>query len=208
MMPPVGVSTGPGARVRRLEDPSLLRGERRYTDDLPEPGAKYVAFVRSLFAHARIASIETAAAAAAPGVAGVYTAETLPLGPMPAGAAADGMRRPVIASGVVRFAGEIVAAVVADTRAHAVDAAEWVEVDYEALPAAGRPGTGARRRCAAPATTTSRTTSRALETARGDGDAARPAPESRSRRDPSPRGHAMPMEPRGIARRARPTRAA
>ena len=121
----MGVSTGPGARVRRLEDPSLLRGERRYTDDLPEPGAKYVAFVRSLFAHARIASIETDAAAAAPGVAGVYTAETLPLEPMPAGATAEAMRRPVIASGVVRFAGEIVAAVVADTRAPPSTPPSW-----------------------------------------------------------------------------------
>jgi aerobic carbon-monoxide dehydrogenase large subunit len=126
-------NTGPGARVRRLEDPSLVRGERHYTDDVPMPGALHAAFVRSPFAHARIVSIDTGEAAAAPGVAGVYAAGDLALAAMPGGGVPEAMRRPVIAAGGVRFAGEIVAVVVADTRERAVDATDLVFVDYEPL---------------------------------------------------------------------------
>jgi len=125
--------TGPGARVRRLEDPSLIRGERRYTDDIQRPGALHAAFVRSPFAHAAIKSIDMQEAAAAPGVAGVYTAADLALAPMPGGSVREAMRRPVLAAVRVRFAGEIVAVVVADTRERAVDATDLVFVDYEPL---------------------------------------------------------------------------
>jgi carbon-monoxide dehydrogenase large subunit len=130
-----GNHTGPGARVRRVEDPAFVRGARPYTDDLREPEALYAVFVRSVFAHARIGSIDTSAAAEAPGVVGVYTAADLPLEPQAAESVPAAMRRPIFASDVVRFVGELVAVVVADTRAHAVDAAELVDVDYDPLEA-------------------------------------------------------------------------
>ena len=79
-----GSFTGHGAALRRVEDPPLLRGTRPYTDDLREPdGALYAIFVRSGFAHATINSIDTAEAAAAPGVVGVYTAADLEMAPQP-----------------------------------------------------------------------------------------------------------------------------
>jgi aerobic carbon-monoxide dehydrogenase large subunit len=130
-----GHHTGPGARVRRVEDPAFLLGARPYTDDLREPEALYAVYVRSVFAYAKIGSIDTSAALEAPGVVGVYTAADLKLEPQPAQSVPEAMRRPVLASDVVRFIGELVAVVVADTRAHAVDAAELVEVDYDPLDA-------------------------------------------------------------------------
>jgi aerobic carbon-monoxide dehydrogenase large subunit len=133
-----GSSTGRGAALRRVEDPPLLRGARPYTDDLKEPEALYAVFVRSGFAHARINSIETADAAEAPGVVGVFTAadfETLEAQPAagPPVTTPEEMRRPILASDKVRFIGECVAVVVAETRAQAVDASELVDVDYDAL---------------------------------------------------------------------------
>src|SRR4051812_27477198 len=132
-----GASEGHGASVRRVEDPPFLRGTRPYTDDLREPGALYAVFIRSGFAHATINSIDTSEAAAAPGVIGVYTAADLDLKPFPtAGPPVDTpeeMRRPVLASDRVRFIGEPVAVLVAESRAQAVDAAELVEIDYEPL---------------------------------------------------------------------------
>ena len=133
----VNGSEGHGASVKRVEDPPFLRGTRPYTDDLRNPEALYVVFVRSGFAHAKLGAIDVADAAAAPGVVGVYTAADLSLAPFPtAGPPVDTpeeMRRPVLAKDVVRFIGEPIAAVVADTRAHAVDAAERVDIDYEPL---------------------------------------------------------------------------
>ena len=74
-----GSFTGHGAALRRVEDPPLLRGTRPYTDDLREPEALYAIFVRSGFAHARINSIDSSEALAAPGVVGVFTAADLNL---------------------------------------------------------------------------------------------------------------------------------
>jgi carbon-monoxide dehydrogenase large subunit len=132
-----GASEGHGASVRRVEDPPFLRGTRPYTDDLREPGALYAVFIRSGFAHATINGIDTAEAAAAPGVVGVYTAADLNLKPFgTAGPPVDTpeeMRREVLATDKVRFIGEPIAVVVADTRAHAVDAAELVYVDTDDL---------------------------------------------------------------------------
>ena len=123
--------------MRRVEDPPFLRGARPYTDDLREPGALYAVFVRSGFAHAKITGIDTSEAAAAPGVVGVYSAADLDLKPFgTAGPPVDtpeGMRRPVLATDKVRFIGEPVAVLVAETRAQAVDAAELVDVDYDPL---------------------------------------------------------------------------
>src|SRR3954468_23909957 len=128
---------GHGASVKRVEDPPLLRGTRPYTDDLREADALYAVFVRSGFAHAKINGVDKSAALAAPGVAGVFVASDLNLEPFgTAGPPVDTpeeMRRPVLATDTVRFIGEPVAVVVADTRAHAVDAAELVEVDYDPL---------------------------------------------------------------------------
>jgi carbon-monoxide dehydrogenase large subunit len=132
-----GSGEGHGASVRRVEDPPFLRGTRPYTDDLREPGALYAVFIRSGFAHATINGIDSSEAAAAPGVVGVYTAADLNLKPFAtAGPPVDTpeeMRREVLATDRVRFIGEPVAVVVAETRALAVDASELVEVDYEPL---------------------------------------------------------------------------
>jgi carbon-monoxide dehydrogenase large subunit len=132
-----GASEGHGASVRRVEDPPFLRGARPYTDDLREPGALYAVFVRSGFAHATITGIDTSEAAAAPGVVGVYTGADLDLKPFgTAGPPVDTpeeMRRPVLAADRVRFLGEPVAVVVAESREQAVDASELVDVDYDPL---------------------------------------------------------------------------
>jgi carbon-monoxide dehydrogenase large subunit len=122
-----------GDSPRRLEDPPLIRGQGRYTDDLPAPGSLHAHFVRSGWAHAEIRAGETAAAAAAPGVVGVFTAADLALGTLAADSVPAAMARPVLATGRVRFTGEPIAVVVAETRAQAVDAAELVWVDLEPL---------------------------------------------------------------------------
>ena len=119
--------------MRRREDPPLLTGAARYTDDLSAPGALQAAFVRAPLAHGRILAVEVAAAAAMPAEVGVFTAADLALPPMPAGSAPAAFARPVLAETTVRFLGEAVAVVVAETRAHALDAVEAVEVDYEPL---------------------------------------------------------------------------
>ncbi|MFN8037161.1 MAG: xanthine dehydrogenase family protein molybdopterin-binding subunit [Acidimicrobiia bacterium] len=124
-----------GHAVRRVEDPRILLGQAEYFDDLKVPGCAHVAFVRSTIAHALITGIDTSAAAGMPGVLGVYTAGDLGLAPhqsfmmVPAT-----MSRPVLADGRVRFVGDLVVAVLAETRAQAVDAAELVIVDYDPLP--------------------------------------------------------------------------
>src|SRR3954468_21105813 len=132
-----GSFTGHGAALRRVEDPPLLRGARPYTDDLREPAALYAIFVRSGFAHAKINSIDTSEALAAPGVVGVFTAADFELAPFEAAGppvkTPEEMRRPVLATDTVRFIGEPVAVVVAETRGEAVDASELVDVDYDSL---------------------------------------------------------------------------
>jgi len=122
------------AAMRRREDPPLLTGAARYTDDLAGPGALQAAFVRAPLAHGRVLAVERAAAVAMPAVVGVFTAADLALPPMPAGSAPAAFARPVLAEATVRFLGEPVAVVVAETRAQALDAVEAVAVDYEPLP--------------------------------------------------------------------------
>jgi aerobic carbon-monoxide dehydrogenase large subunit len=124
-----------GNPVRRVEDPRILRGEATYFDDLSPAGTLHVAFVRSTIAHARITSIDTAEAAAMPGVVAVHTKETLALAPVQGFVMLPpDFNRPPLADGFVRFVGDIVAVVVAETRAQAADAAELVIVDYDPLP--------------------------------------------------------------------------
>jgi carbon-monoxide dehydrogenase large subunit len=108
----------------------------QYVDDVTPPGpAAHAVYVRSPLAYARIESIDTSEAAAAPGVLAVVTAADLdyPDRPMELGFLNDGMRRPLMARDVVRFVGEPVAVVVADTREQAIDAAEQVFIDYDPL---------------------------------------------------------------------------
>ena len=134
-----------GTRVRRIEDPALLLGEGRYVDDLDEPelrGALHLAFVRSYLPHGELLEIDTSTAEAMPGVVTVFTAADLaspecPLPPAhPGGAGAPAaMARPYLATERVRFVGEPVAVVVAQTAAEAADATEGVLVALDPLPA-------------------------------------------------------------------------
>ena len=131
------MTTFVGQRVRRREDPRFLTGQGRYVDDLRLDGALHLTFVRSPFAHARIESIDASEASALPGVQ-VFTAADAGLGvnPAPPFVGIDPhMFRPLMAEQKVRFAGDIVAIVVAETREQSVDAAELVIVDYDPLPA-------------------------------------------------------------------------
>ncbi|HJS38690.1 MAG TPA: xanthine dehydrogenase family protein molybdopterin-binding subunit, partial [Burkholderiales bacterium] len=135
-----------GARVQRKEDYRFLTGAGQYTDDVTLPRQTHAAFVRTPHAHAKIKSVNTAKAKAAPGVLAVYTGEDIAaakLGGLPCGwlitdVNGQPMKEPpypVLAQGKVRHVGERVAVVVAETQDQARDAAELVQVDYEVLPA-------------------------------------------------------------------------
>ncbi len=125
-----------GNSVLRREDPSLLVGADKFCDDLDIAGVGHVYFVRSVMAHATIGSVNISDTTDMPGVRGVWTADTLDLAPFlgfplfPPHTA-----RPPLAKGKVRFVGDILAVIVADSLAEAIDAAETVFVDYEALTA-------------------------------------------------------------------------
>ena len=136
-----------GNRVVRREDPRFLTTGGVYVDDLDLEGAVRLVYVRSTMAHARIDSIDTSAAAAAPGVVGVFTGEDLAelgLAPHLLPVYPEGMRRPFVAHGVVRYVGQPVVAVLAETQAQAVDAAEMVVVEYDPLPVVVDPEQAAR----------------------------------------------------------------
>ncbi|OLC25410.1 MAG: xanthine dehydrogenase [Chloroflexi bacterium 13_1_40CM_65_17] len=128
-----------GAKVQRVEDDRLLRGNGHFTDDIDD-GALESVLVRSPFAHARINSIDVSAARALPGVSAVYLAADLPFGQtdlpilIPHPNLTHGRTQRCLASDVVRYVGEAVAFVVAENRYIAEDAADLVEVDYEPLP--------------------------------------------------------------------------
>lgn len=127
-----------GERVVRTEDPALVTGQATYVDNLVVAGAVHVVYVRSTMAHARIVSIDADTARDMTGVLAVFTHDDLVadgIGPLPIDMPLlpAGIRRTALASGVVRFVGELIAAVVAETRAQAVDAAESVFVEYEPL---------------------------------------------------------------------------
>jgi carbon-monoxide dehydrogenase large subunit len=126
-----------GNHVPRVEDPDLVTGRSRYVDDIRVDDRTHAVFVRSPMAHARILGIDTAEAERAPGVLAVHTAATLPAGPVPSFAQInDKVTQGPLATDTVRYVGDPVALVVAETRAQAVDAAELVDVDYDELPAA------------------------------------------------------------------------
>jgi carbon-monoxide dehydrogenase large subunit len=205
-----------GASVPRREDPRLLRGEGRFVDDIKLPGMLHAAFVRSPHAHARIRAVRTDAARRLAGVAHVYTVadlarwlKPLPLfGAVPAGLAArvDVTMRQApqlpMCRDTVRHVGEIVAMVLAPSRALAEDACELVEVDYELLPpvtdmlAAAEPG--------APLVHPEWKTNVAVEFATGFGDvaAALAAADVRVKeRFHVQRYVGMPIETRGVVAR-------
>jgi aerobic carbon-monoxide dehydrogenase large subunit len=125
-----------GTRVVRVEDPNLVRGRGTFVDDVTVDGRTSLAFVRSPFAHARIVGIDTSAAVAQPGVLAVLTAADLGMARYHTFMVLnERCARPPLAEAKVRFAGEPVAAVVAETAAAAVDAAQLVVVEYDPLPA-------------------------------------------------------------------------
>jgi aerobic carbon-monoxide dehydrogenase large subunit len=120
----------------RSDARALLDGSACFAGDLPQPELLHLAFVASPFAHARIDAIDTAAAASAPGVVAVFTAVDLPTVPIhEIDLIPQELAQPALADGEVRFAGEYVAAVVAESAADAVDAAELVLIDAAPLPA-------------------------------------------------------------------------
>jgi aerobic carbon-monoxide dehydrogenase large subunit len=135
-----------GQGVPRFEDPRLVQGRGRYIDDIVYPGMAFGVVLRSPHGHAKILSIKTDAARAAPGVIQVITAadwKKAGLGELPSH---GGLKRrdgspmfkagyPVLAQDRVRWVGDPVAFIVAETAAQAADAAEMIEVDYEPLPA-------------------------------------------------------------------------
>jgi carbon-monoxide dehydrogenase large subunit len=129
-----------GQPLRRTEDPRLLRGQGRYVDDLRLPGTLHVAVVRSPHAHARLLGIDTARAAGVPGVRGVVTAADLDGVAVMRSDTLDAetcraTAWPVLARDRVHYAGEAVAAVLADDRYAAEDGAALVDVAYDPLPA-------------------------------------------------------------------------
>ena len=128
-----------GNAVLRREDPDLLTGAARYVGDMDPPGTVHVAFVRSVMAHARIASIDTEAARSAPGVLGVWTAANVPIAPQHLFIMLPPELARLPLADKARYVGDPIAAVVAESRAAAVDAAELVEVDYDPLPASTDP---------------------------------------------------------------------
>src|ERR1043165_1053694 len=129
-----------GQRVKRTEDPRLIKGLAHYVDDIRLPDTLHVAFVRSMYAHARINAIDTVAAANAPGVVAVYTGKDIAekVGPVPCAAALPDLKVPdyrVLATGKALFVGHPIAAVVATDKYAARDAVHLIDVDYEELPA-------------------------------------------------------------------------
>ncbi len=124
-----------GNRVLRTEDPRMLTEGARYVADLRFDGLAHACFVRSTIAHGRLVGVDTAEAQTQPGVLGVVTAADLDLPDLPAVPVVNrSMIRPVLACDTVRFVGEPVVAVVAETAAAAADAAEHVAVDIEPRP--------------------------------------------------------------------------
>jgi carbon-monoxide dehydrogenase large subunit len=139
-----------GGGLLRKEDPELLTGQGRYVDDLALPGMLWLAFVRSPLAHAVVTRVDTSAAKQRPGVVAAFTGAELAsewAAPMPCAWPIADRKLPdeptadprvpdhwPVARDRVRYAGEIVAVVVADSREHAFDAVEAVDVDYDELP--------------------------------------------------------------------------
>ncbi len=128
-----------GTSVKRTEDPRLIQGLAHYVDDIKLPDTLHAVFLRSIYAHARIKKIDTAAAEKLPGVVAVYTGKAISqkIGPVPCGAAIPDMKVPdhrVLATDKVYWVGHPVAVVIAENKYIARDAVDLIEVDYDELP--------------------------------------------------------------------------
>ncbi|HEX2647054.1 MAG TPA: xanthine dehydrogenase family protein, partial [Candidatus Dormibacteraeota bacterium] len=192
-----------GAPVQRVEDERLLRGHGHFTDDIGE-GALECCFVRSPFAHARITSIDVTEARGMPGVVAVYTAADLPFGGVdlplliPHPNLTHGRTQRCLASEIVRYAGEAVAFVVAESRYAAEDAAELVQVGYEPLPVVITPEAAARAEHLVHDDVPGNVAAEMLQEA-GDVDAAMAkAPHRKRLHLRYERGAASPMEARAV----------
>ena len=133
-----------GSGIKRREDPRLITGKAKYTDDIKLPGLLHMAVVRSPYAHANIISIDTSAAESMDGVVAIYTGEDITLSPLPtAWLIPDSNLKtpdhPALAKGKVRHVGDGVAIVLANDRYLAQDAADAVQVEYEELGAVVNP---------------------------------------------------------------------
>lgn len=132
-----------GSGIKRREDPKLITGKAKYTDDLKLPGLLHMAIVRSPHAHANIKSIDTSKAEAMPGVVAVYTGEAMnimiPTGALIPDCDLKVTEHPALAKTKVRYVGDGVAILLAENRYLAQDAAEMIEVDYEVLGATVNP---------------------------------------------------------------------
>src|SRR5437660_699440 len=128
-----------GKRVKRTEDPRLIQGLAHYVDDIKLPDTLHAVFLRSIYAHARIKSVDTSAAAKVPGVVAVYTGKDVSakIGPVPCAGALPDLKTPdhrVLATNKVYFVGHPIAVVIAENRYAAKDAADLIQIDYEELP--------------------------------------------------------------------------
>jgi carbon-monoxide dehydrogenase large subunit len=136
------MNQGIGDAVRRKEDQRFLLGKGRYTDDITRPNQTFAVFVRSTMAHARLKSVDVAAARKAPGVVAVFTGQDMKTGGIPSGwqiTSKDGSKmneppHPPLVPDVVRHVGDQIAVVIAESKAQAKAAAALVVVDYEDLP--------------------------------------------------------------------------
>ncbi len=193
-----------GSPVERIEDSRFLRGRGQFVDDLARENLLHAVILRSAVAHGRIRSIDAAAARARPGVHAVITAAdlgaaipTIPLR-QESSPAFEPFEQPVIAHGKVRYVGEPVAVVLAESAAAAEDALEAIALDIEALPAvvdSAAAGTNRVLLFEAAGSNLALT----LTGLRGDADAAfARAPYVRRERFAVQRHGAVPMEPRGL----------
>jgi carbon-monoxide dehydrogenase large subunit len=193
-----------GSPVERLEDLRFLRGQGQFVDDLTRPGLLHAVILRSSVAHGRIRSIDAAAARARPGVHAVITAAdmgpeipTIPLrlDPLPT---LRSFQQPVIAHDKVRYVGEPVAVVLAESAALAEDVLEAIGLDIEPLPAVGD-ADAARNGDALLFEQVGSNLAGTMTAIKGDADAAiRDAPYVRRETFKVQRHSAVPMEPRGL----------
>src|SRR6185295_10277006 len=136
-------STPLGKPIKRTEDPRFITGEGNYLDDIKLPSMTHMAILRSPYAHANIRSVDTSRAKEMPGVVAVFVGADIPYNPLPMAWPAGGVagiqnnvNTPrILATDSVKWTGEGVAAVVAETPGQAYDALEAIAVDYEPLPA-------------------------------------------------------------------------
>jgi carbon-monoxide dehydrogenase large subunit len=200
-----------GSPVERLEDLRFLRGRGEYVDDVSSPDALHAVFLRSSVAHGRIRSIDVSAALKRPGVRAVITAADIvgkDLGDIPVITMRQELlpefkpyQQPVIAKDKVRYVGEPIAVVVADSAALAEDALEAIALDIEALPAVADRATS-RKNESLLFEATGRNHIITLSAVKGDIEAAfRDAPYVRRERFSVQRFTAVTMEPRGLLAR-------